>query len=121
MSQKNKVEVKIKGRFYTITAGEPEEYIYKICSDVDKKMGEITQINPRLSTDMAAVLTAINISDEFNKAKASEENLRKQILSYDDEADRYEKRIKELEFELEEAKEQLKQKNEELANFLKQF
>ena len=45
----------------------------------------------------------------------------KQILSYDDEADRYEKRIKELEFELEEAKEQLKQKNEELANFLKQF
>ena len=39
MSDRNKVEVKIRGRFFTITANEPEEYIYKICSYVDRKNG----------------------------------------------------------------------------------
>ena len=39
MSERNKVEVKIRGRFFTITANEPEEYIYKICSYVEPEDG----------------------------------------------------------------------------------
>ena len=114
MSEKNRAEVKIKGRFYTITANEPEEYIYKICAYVDRKINEITQMNSRLSTEMAAVLTAINISDDYYKAHMSEDNLRKQILKYDEEAGKYEKRIKELE-------QQLEEKDAELKKFLEQF
>lgn len=114
MSEKNKVEAKIKGRYYTITANEPEEYIYKICAYVDRKISEVLRMNPCLSTDMAAVLTAINITDEFYKAHASEDNLRKQILQYDEEAGKYEKHIKQLE-------EKLAQKEAELAKFLEQF
>ncbi|MBE7026620.1 MAG: cell division protein ZapA [Ruminococcaceae bacterium] len=114
MSEKNKVEVKIRGRFYTITANEPEEYIYKICTYVDKKMNEITQMNSRLSTEMASVLTAINVADDFYKVQSSEDNLRKQILKYDEEADGYERRIKELE-------NQLAEKDEQLKTFLEQF
>lgn len=121
MTQKNKVEVKIKGRFYNITANEPEEYIYKICSYVDRKMSQVAQMNSRLSTDMVAVLTAINICDEYYKSHVSEDNLRDQILKYDEEADKYEKRIKELENELTEIKEQLKSKEEELTKFIEQF
>lgn len=114
MSEKNKAEVKIRGRFYTITANEPEEYIYKICTYVDKKMNEITQMNSRLSTEMASVLTAINVADDFYKVQASEDNLRKQILKYDEEAVKYERKIKELES-------QLAEKDEQLKTFLEQF
>ncbi len=121
MSDRNKVEVKIRGRFFTITANEPEEYIYKICSYVDRKMDEILQMNPRLSMDTAALLTAINISDEAYKSHVAEDNMRSQILKYDEEADRYEKRIKELEDQLKKAQEQLAQKEEELTKFLEQF
>ena len=121
MSDRNKVEVKIRGRFFTITANEPEEYIYKICSYVDRKMDEILQMNSRLSTDMAALLTAINISDEYYKSHVAEDNLREQILMYDEEAGRYEKQIKELEAQVTQLKEQLSQKEEELTKFLEQF
>lgn len=118
MTERNKVEVKINGRYYTITADEPGEYIYKICSYVDRKISDIVQMNPRLSTDMAAVLTAINISDELYKAHVSEDNLRQQILKYDEEADKYEKRIKELESSAEELKRQVAQKDEEIAELI---
>ena len=121
MSERNRVEVKIRGRFFTITANEPEEYIYKICSYVDRKMNDILQMNSRLSTDMAALLTAINISDEFYKAHISEDNLRAQILKYDEEADKYEKQIKELEAQVGTLQEQLKAKEEELTKFLEEF
>ena len=121
MSQKNKVEAKIRGRFYNITASEPEEYIYKICTEVDKKMNQVAQMNSRLNTDMIAVLAAINICDDYYKAHMSEENLRTQILKYDEEADKYEKRIKELEGEMEKIKQELKSKDEELTKFIEQF
>lgn len=121
MSQKNNVEVKIKGRYYNITASEPEEYIYKICSYVDRKMSQVAQMNSRINTDMVAVLAAINICDDMYKANLSEENLRAQILKYDEEADRYEKHIRELEAELADVKAQLKSKEEELTKFIEQF
>lgn len=121
MTQKNKVEVRIKGRFYNITANEPEEYIYKICSEVDRKMSQIAQMNSRLSTDMVAVLTAINICDEYCKAHSSEDNLRAQILKYDEEADKYEKRIRELEAEVASLKEQVASKEDELAKIVEQL
>lgn len=121
MSDKNKAEVKIRGRLFTITANEPEEYIYKICAYVDKKMGEILQMNTRLGTDTAAILTAINITDEYYKAHVAEDNLREQILKYDEEANRYEKRIKDLEAQTMLLKEQLKQKEDELTQFIEQF
>ncbi len=118
MTDRNKVEVKIKGRYYTITANEPEEYIYKICSYVDRKIGETVQMNSRLNTDMAAVLTAINISDEYYKAHTSEQNLRQQILKYDEEADKYEKRIKELEASVKDLQAQVAKKDEEIAELI---
>lgn len=78
-------------------------------------------MNSRLSTDMAALLTAINISDEYYKSHVAEDNLREQILKYDEEAGRYEKQIKELEAQVTQLKEQLSQKEEELTKFLEQF
>lgn len=121
MIERNKVEVKIQGRQYTVVGAEPDEYIYKIASYLDKKISEVSNRNPRLSMDMASVLAALNIADEHFKSQLAEDNLRKQILEYVDEARKSKEQIKVLELENKELKEKLKAKEEELTNFIKQF
>mgnify|MGYP001283426327 FL=1 len=69
MVQKVKAVVRIAGREYTIRAFETEEYIHRVAIYVNRKMEEITSAQPGLSTAMAAVLTAINLSDEVLKLK----------------------------------------------------
>ena len=67
MAAKNRVEVRIAGKEYTIIGNESDEYIQKIALYVDRKMGEITTSNNNLSTSMVAVLTALNLADELYK------------------------------------------------------
>ncbi len=102
MAEKTRMEVKIRGKYYTIVADEPEEYIYKICAHVDRKVSEVFNMNPRLGTEMSSILTAINMADELFKTGMSEDNLRKQILEYGRE-------ISELEAKVSELQEKLKQ------------
>ena len=97
MGEKVTMEAKIRGKYYTIVAPEPEEYIYKICSYVDKKVSEIANMNPRLGTEMSSILTAINVSDELFKTIDREDNLRKQILEYGKELRRLEEEKRVLE------------------------
>jgi cell division protein ZapA len=67
MTGRNKVNVFIAGKEYTIIGIETDEYIHMIAGMVDKKMSDIMDSNSKLSTSMAAVLTAVNIADEMNK------------------------------------------------------
>ncbi|MBQ4527891.1 MAG: cell division protein ZapA [Clostridia bacterium] len=68
MDKKSKVNVRIFGNDYTLVGVESEEYINKVCFTVDKKMREIAQ-NPVLKPLKISVLTAINMCDEYYKAK----------------------------------------------------
>ncbi|MBR5508088.1 MAG: cell division protein ZapA [Clostridia bacterium] len=68
MDKKTKVNVRIMGNEYTIVGTESEEYINKVCYAVDKKMKEISK-NPIFKPHKVAVLTAINMCDEYYKAK----------------------------------------------------
>ena len=45
MKQKNRVVVKINGQEYPIVGTEPKEYLLKVSSFVDDKMGTITESN----------------------------------------------------------------------------
>lgn len=127
-AERNRLEVKIQGRFYTIVANETEEYIYKICSYVDKKLSEVSKMNPRLSTDMAAVLTSINLSDELYRTQSAEDNLRKQVLSYSDDVKKADARAASLEKQVQallkrvhELEDKLQDKQNELEDILKQI
>jgi len=79
MSMRNKVEVKIGGKEYILVGTESEEYIQKVALYIDKKMNEILKANSHLSTSMAAVLTAVNVADDFFKVQDSEGRLRTQL------------------------------------------
>lgn len=79
MNTKNKVELRIAGKDYTIVGTEPEEYIQRIGHYIDRKMVEIMRTSNKLSTSLAAVLTAINVADDFFKSHESESNLKKEL------------------------------------------
>lgn len=79
MSTRNKVELRIAGKDYTIVGTEPEEYIQKVGHYIDKKMTEILRYSSSLSTSLAAVLTAVNVADDFFKSRESEQDARKEL------------------------------------------
>lgn len=66
----NKVRINIAGNDYRIVGPESEEYIQKVGLYVDKKMsGILEQGESKLSTVMAAVLSCINIADDYFKER----------------------------------------------------
>lgn len=99
---KNKIQVKINGMEYTLLSTEPEEYVQKVASMVNRKMNEVTENCPHLSTAMAAVLSAINLADTCLKSDGNADHLRTQIAEYAEE-------LKNLKSELEEKKQELSQ------------
>lgn len=84
---KNRVVVSICGREYTILATEDERYIHKVAAHVDEKIQEMIQESHLSHTD-AAVLTAMNLADDYFKMAESSENLRGQLKEYLEEASR---------------------------------
>ena len=81
--EKNKIRVRISDVDYTLVSTEPPEYIHKVAYIVDKKMTEIIKTNSRLSSAMAAILTAVNLADEQLKSLESADNLRNKVAEYD--------------------------------------
>lgn len=79
MAEKNKVEVRIAGKDYTLVGAEPDEYIQKIALYIDKKMNGIMKANHKLSTSMAAVLTAVNVAHDYFKSLESGEGFNKEL------------------------------------------
>ena len=73
------MELRIAGKDYTIVGTEPEEYIQKVGHYIDKKMTEVLRNSTSLSTSLAAVLTAINVADDFFKCRESEQDARKEL------------------------------------------
>ena len=91
----NRVSVSICGQEYTLVAEETATYMQKVGAYVDQKMTEVLTGSKVGRTD-AAVLTAVNITDELFKAQAASEALRGQIKQYLDEAGKAQAEASEL-------------------------
>lgn len=68
-----RVKVEICGENYYIKGSASEEYIKQLAKYVDQKMKLLLKLNPRLSRINLAVVTALNIADEYFKLKAEYE------------------------------------------------
>jgi len=79
MVGKTKTVVRIGGREYSIKSMESEEYIHKVAIYVDKKLEEMKQRQPNLSTTMLAMLTALNLADEVIKLQQKVEKLQREV------------------------------------------
>ena len=96
MTSKNKVIIRIAGKDYTLVGVESDEYIQKVGLYIDKKMNEIIIRNNRLSTSLAAVLTAINVADDFFKSRETEQSLRKENHAVNEELEKLREEIMQL-------------------------
>lgn len=88
MTSRNKVVIRIAGKDYTLVGTESDEYIQKVGLYIDKKMHEILTRNSSFSTSLAAVLTAINVADDFFKSRENELIIRKEKENIKEELDR---------------------------------
>ncbi|KEI95737.1 hypothetical protein N494_15075 [Clostridium botulinum A2B7 92] len=75
----NIITVKINGVEYNLKGEEQEDYLHKVARYVDKKIADILENNPKLSTSSASILTAINAIDEGLKKEGQIENLQLEI------------------------------------------
>ena len=61
----DKVDVKIYGQTYSVSGDKSQEEIQKIADYVDDKMHLIAKVMQRNGTSAVAVLTSINIAEEY--------------------------------------------------------
>ncbi|QDI91090.1 cell division protein ZapA [Salicibibacter halophilus] len=64
---KRRTTVTIYGDQYTVISDESKNHVNDVSKHVDAKMREMKRVNPYLDTRRLAVLTAINIADEYLK------------------------------------------------------
>lgn len=100
-----KVEVKINNIEYTLVTNEPEEYVQRVALLVNKRMNEIGEGSPQLSTAMKAVLAAINLADDFLKNESVLDNLRIELKGYMEEAKGLGSELEEKRLEVEKLRE----------------
>ena len=95
----NRVVVNICGEELTFIAEEPSSYMRRVGAYGNDNMAQLLDTSKVGRTD-AAVLTAVNITDELFKAQAEADQLRGQIKGYLDEAGRAQSEASELKREV---------------------
>ena len=77
--EKIKTIVNIGGKEYTIAGAESAEYIHRVAICVNQKMAELKRGNAQLNNTLLAILTAINIADDYLKLKDEMEELKRYL------------------------------------------
>ena len=85
MTVKNKVIVRILGQEYTIRSDESREFVQKVANLIDDKMRAIYEKNKKFSTTWIAVLTALNVGDDFLKLQEEKKKLLERLENPDGE------------------------------------
>ncbi|MCL2336252.1 MAG: cell division protein ZapA [Firmicutes bacterium] len=74
-AEENRVDVEIYGVRYALKGDAAPETMVDMSRDVDEKMRQVLQRNPGLSLYKAAILTALNMSEELYALKEEYNNL----------------------------------------------
>lgn len=79
---RNRVKLTICGSDFMLSSDESVEYMETLGEQVDREIRQLMEDNPRMSMNMAAVLTAINNADRARKAESAADHLRTQVTEY---------------------------------------
>lgn len=124
MTVKNKVVVKILGQEYTLISDDAREHMQRVSNLVDDKMRELYNSNKKMSTSMVAVLTALNMTDEYLKAVDEQEAIIKRYENPKQEIDVLAEellKVKETLTEREMASFDIEKENTELSTTLQEY
>lgn len=74
-----KTDVSIGGVEYTLCGDEDPEYIHRVALKVNSKVDEMKQQHPDLTNMQLAMLTAINLADDYIKLYDEYEAVRREL------------------------------------------
>jgi len=89
--EKTKTVVSIGGKEYTICGTDSAEYIHRVALKVNGKLEELKRANPDLNNVQLAMLTSLNIADDYMKAHDELQNAKKEMERMKKELERHEK------------------------------
>lgn len=76
--EKTKTVVSIGGKEYTICGTDSAEYIHRVALRVNSKLDELKKGHPDLNNIQLAMLTSINLADDYLKLADEYEVLKKE-------------------------------------------
>ena len=106
MAERNKVTLRIAGKDYKIMGSESDEYMQRVGLYIDRKMNEITKSSVKLNTAMASILAAINVADDYFKAREAETYYKDELIKIKRQIEEMRKNDEQIKNELEKVKRQ---------------
>ena len=75
MSSKNKTEVLIDGKIYTMSGYESEEYLQKVAVYLNNKLSDLSSssVFNRQHADVRGIMLSLNVADDYFKARSQAE------------------------------------------------
>ena len=109
MSSKNKTEVLIAGKIFTLSGYESEEYLQKVATYINNKIAEFKKLDGynHQTKENKSILLELNIADDYFKAK-------KQVEMVEEELSEKDKELYDLKHELINAQIQLENQEQDL-------
>ena len=109
MSSKNKTEVLIAGKIFTLSGYESEEYLQKVATYINNKIAAFKKLDGynHQTKENKSILLELNIADDYFKAK-------KQVEMVEEELSEKDKELYDLKHELINAQIQLENQEKDL-------
>ena len=117
-SSKNYTEVLIGGKVFTLSGFESEDYLQKVSTYLNHKIEECTSSDGyrKQSAEARSVLLALNIADDYFKAKKQISILEEELISVQIKYENAEKALDKLKAENQELQMKIVQLETEMKN-----
>ena len=123
MSSKNKTEVLIDGKIYTLSGYESEEYLQRVATYINNKLAELKKLDgyARLSQELKSILLELNVADDYFKAKNQVEMVEEELAQKDQELYDLKHELISTQIKLEDAAKELEALKEQATEYQKQI
>ena len=123
MSSKNKTEVLIDGKIYTLSGYESEEYLQRVATYINNKLAELKKLDgyARLSQELKSILLEVNVADDYFKAKNQVEMVEEELAQKDQELYDLKHELISTQIKLEDAAKELEALKEQATEYQKQI
>ena len=123
MSSKNKTEVLIDGKIYTLSGYESEEYLQRVATYINNKLAELKKLDgyARLSQELKSILLELNVADDYFKAKNQVEMVEEELAQNDQELYDLKHELISTQIKLEDAAKELEALKEQTTEYQKQI
>ncbi len=87
MSSRNKTQVIIAGKIYTLSGYESEEYLQRVATYLNSRIAEFKGLDGyhRMSPELKGIMLDLNIADDYFKMKKKVEELEQELSQKDKE------------------------------------